>query len=242
MAEESDEAALRAAWPFGAGAADAAAPDPSPAAPYEWVCGDCDWRAPVYGRAMREFSAALSHAYPRGKPPDQRHTIQGLYDRATGERLMGLSNRVFRRHFGLEAGGAGATAVPPAAGEAAEAEAPPPGTKKRSGGKAAGGASGGGGAGPTRRLRVLAQDVEVSDVVTMALHLVARRLPELLPPDLLADETAYTRAMARFIEDAVVVLLDQLTRTYPDRFTPQDAQLALVAQAAAERLDELEVS
>jgi hypothetical protein len=214
---------------------DVTAPTDQP--PYEWVCGDCEWRDPIWGRTMGEFSRALNHAYSKRRP--DRHKIQGLYNRTTGELVIPFSTHAYQRQFHL-----GRHAPKPE--EPAAAPDPP----KSGGGAGGGGGSSGGGRRstgnrgatdmPTRRLRVLAQDVEVSDVVTIALHLVARRLPELVPPELLANEATYAQALARFIEDAVVLMLDRLTQEFPTRFTPEEMMMALIAREAANRLTELE--
>jgi len=211
--------------------------DPAPEAPYEWVCASCGWRYGVTGMALREFTAAMDHAYPKHK--QWRHRIQGCYDRTTGERLCGLDSTAFRRAFGLPGGKRAAAATAP--GDAA------PGAPSTAGGGGGGGGRGRKGAAPGagttalpgRRLRVLAQDVQVSDVVTLAFHLVARKFPEVIPPELLATEELYTSALAQFVEDAVVLALDQLHRQFPHRFTVDDVRLAAVATWAPARLAEL---
>jgi hypothetical protein len=89
---------------------------------------------------------------------------------------------------------------------------------------------------------VLARDIEVSDLITVAFHIVARRLPELIPPEAFATEAAYTTALGQFLEDAVIVLLDSLAREYPDRFDAQAVATALIARVVEDRLAEVEAS
>jgi hypothetical protein len=190
------------------------------AAPYAWVC-TCGWESHAWGRD-REWIPPLQHMKLKD---GQQHRIMGLVDRRTGETIFkGLNSTGFMRRFGV------GKFAPRADVE------PVPGK----GGK--GGSRSGNGTVvdlPTRRLRVLAQDVEVSDVVTTALHLVARRLPELVPPELLQGEATYARTMSSFLEHCVLVTLDQLTQRFPDRFSPQDLNLAIIAGEAQRRLNEI---
>jgi hypothetical protein len=257
--DSPDPADADAAWPWdpdafadpgdpaGGAAAPGAAPAGSPDPPYQWVCETCGWTTGIYGRTKGEFGRALHHAYKDGKQKraDGKHTIRGLYDRATGELVVPFSSSQYDRFFGLgrAADGEPGRADPPVPAAPDDATRPPGAAPAKGGGRGGKTGRGGGSAGgglPGRKLRVLAQDVDISDLVTVAFHLVSRRLPELLPPALLATEAGYAQALGRFLEDAVVVLLDQLTQTWPDRFTPADLNLALLAQAAADRITQLE--
>lgn len=203
---------------------------------HAWRC-DCGWERGVPGTGAG-LAVAMRHIQ-LDREQDKTSSIQGLVDRETGELVLrGFDSTGFQRLFQFGKFGPG------------KAKGETGGAQEAGGGGAGGGGGRGRGRGgdgdgkvvslPGRQMDVLAGRVLVTDLVTVAFHIVARRLPELVPPVLLTSEASYRSALAQFIEQCVLVALTRLTETFPERFSPQDVALAMIAQEADAQLTRIE--
>lgn len=161
------------------------------------------------------------------------HRILGLEDRETAQMVLtGLDSPGFRRLFKIGRYSPERQATREIA----------PGT---GGGGGRGGRGGraaiplGDGDLPGRRMRVIVEDLIVTDMVTIGFNIMARRFPEMVPPELLQTERGYRVAMSQVVEDAMLVLLQVLAETFPDRFTPDDVRTAILVGAIQHRITEL---
>jgi hypothetical protein len=202
------------------------AEEESAEAPYAWACS-CGAEILDYGAKGPSWPKALAHMKRRGQ-----HEILGLVDRRTGEVVIhGFDTTGYQKLFRV--GRWAPDRVAERERAKAEKEKPPtigaPGTVRKAKTMEW----------PSRRLRVLAQDVDVSDVITLAFHLVARKFPEIIPPESIATESSYARTLAQFLEDCVIVTLSDLTNLYPDRFSPRDLNTVIAAGEVQRRLEQI---